>query len=138
MTTPRVLGYDEFPLFAIPGIRHQTLAGPAQGLRQMEIWEQTVEPGGETPPHRHDCEEVVVVLSGSGRCEYADQRVDFQAPTVLIVPPDAVHKISNTGATPMRVIAALSMAPVQVQTPTGEPIALPWGAAASDTASVEA
>ncbi|GJX26914.1 auxin-binding protein T85 [Tanacetum coccineum] len=33
---------------------------------QVEIWLQTFAPGAHTPIHRHSCEEVFVVLKGSG------------------------------------------------------------------------
>lgn len=71
--------------FAIPGIEHQTLAGPADGLRQLEVWSQVVAPGGATPVHRHDCEEVIVVLEGRGRYETPTSAEDFVAPAVLTI-----------------------------------------------------
>lgn len=33
---------------------------------QIEVWLQTFAPGSKTPIHRHSCEEVFVVLKGSG------------------------------------------------------------------------
>lgn len=33
---------------------------------QVEVWLQTFAPGSRTPIHRHSCEEVFVVLKGSG------------------------------------------------------------------------
>lgn len=33
---------------------------------QIEVWLQTFAPGTHTPIHRHSCEEVFVVLKGSG------------------------------------------------------------------------
>jgi quercetin dioxygenase-like cupin family protein len=35
-------------------------------LEQVEVWLQTFSPGTRTPIHRHSCEEVFVVLKGSG------------------------------------------------------------------------
>lgn len=115
--------------FVIPGIEHQSLAGPADGLRQLEVWSQRVAPGGATPMHRHDCEEVIVVLEGRGRYETPTSAEDFVAPAVLTVAANAVYQITNTGDGPMRLLAALSMAPVVVRTATGEVIPLPWGVA---------
>lgn len=112
--------------FAIPGIDHQTLAGKSEGLKHLEVWSQVVAPGGATPWHRHDCEEVIVVLAGRGRCEDEASACDFEAPAVLTMPASAVHKISNTADIPLRLVAALSMAPVVVHAPSGEVIRLPW------------
>lgn len=35
-------------------------------LLQVEVWLQTFSPGSRTPIHRHSCEEVFVVLKGTG------------------------------------------------------------------------
>lgn len=116
---------DEGPQYELPGLQHRTLAGAAQGLRGVEVWEQVMTPGAQTPFHRHDCEEVIVVLSGSGRCECDGRTVDFAAPSTLIMPPDQAHQI--TAVTRLHLIASLTMTPVVVQTPEGAPIPLPWG-----------
>jgi quercetin dioxygenase-like cupin family protein len=76
--------------------------------------------------HRHDCEEVIVVLEGAGTCEVEGEVTTFGPGSTLIVPPNAVHRITNSGASEMRVVASLSMAPVTVETPDGARIALPW------------
>jgi quercetin dioxygenase-like cupin family protein len=111
---------------ALPGVTHQTLAGPRDGTRKLEVWMQTIASGAETPLHRHDCEEVIVVLRGSGVCQISGITHSFGPNSTLIVPPDVVHKIANTGGDEMWVVGALSMAPVVVQTPNGSPLPLPW------------
>lgn len=50
--------------FTLPGLVHQTVAGPAHGLKTLEVWVETIAPGAGTPVHRHDCEEVFVILTG--------------------------------------------------------------------------
>jgi hypothetical protein len=50
----------------------------------------------------------------------------FGPNSTLIVPPNVVHKIANTGASEMWTVGALSMAPVVVQTPDGLPFPPPW------------
>jgi len=110
----------------LPGIVHRTLAGPRDGMKHMEMWMQTVAPGAATPPHRHDCEEVIVVLAGSGACEIDGVERPFGAGSTILVPPGVVHRIANTGDHEMHLVAALSVAPVIVQTPDGARIPLPW------------
>ncbi|KNA15405.1 hypothetical protein SOVF_096500 isoform B [Spinacia oleracea] len=49
------------------GLSHITLAGSLiHGMKEIEIWLQTFSPGSHTPIHRHSCEEVFVVLKGTG------------------------------------------------------------------------
>lgn len=117
------------PAFALPGLVHRTAAGPDSGVATMEVWLQTVEPGAATPVHRHDCEEAVVILSGSGRLSVeGEPDADFGPDSTLVVPRGAVHRIVNTGAGPMTLVAALGPAPVVVTTPEGQVIPLPWQA----------
>lgn len=123
------------PTFALPGLEHRTVGGPALGIKTMEVWYQTIEPGAGTPVHRHACEEVVVVLSGAGRLTVAGEDTDFGPDTTLIVPEDAVHQIVNTGPEPMVIVAVLGPSPVVVQTADGETIPLPWQSASGAVGS---
>ncbi|WP_437677077.1 cupin domain-containing protein [Sorangium sp. So ce131] len=121
-----VLNIASIEKLHLPGLTHQTLAGPRDGLRSVEVWMQTIAPGAQTPRHRHACEEVVVVLSGSGTCEIDGTTLTFGPGSTLILPANVPHQIANTGADEMQVVAALGAAPVTVETPAGERIALPW------------
>lgn len=123
-----ILNNEQIARFQIPGISHQTLAGPEHGIRTLEMWRQTVAPGTGTPMHRHDCEEVILVVRGSGRLTVEGVEMDFGADTTLQVPRNAVHQIVNTGQEEMLLIAALGQSPVQVYTPDQQPIQLPWQA----------
>mgnify|MGYP002382414021 CR=1 FL=1 len=87
---------------------------------------QTIQPGAGTPVHRHDCEEVIVVLRGAGQVTIAGETLQFGANSTLILPANAVHQLVNTGDEAMFLVAALGMNPVQVQTENGAPIPLPW------------
>ncbi|KAL6502840.1 actin binding protein [Orobanche hederae] len=50
-----------------PGLSHITIAGSIMhGFKEVEVWLQTFAPGARTPIHRHSCEEIFVVLKGSG------------------------------------------------------------------------
>ncbi|GMY16600.1 auxin-binding protein t85 [Fagus crenata] len=49
------------------GLSHITVAGSVlHGMKEVEVWLQTFAAGSHTPIHRDSCEEVFVVLKGSG------------------------------------------------------------------------
>lgn len=121
-----VFDIAELPKTAMPGIRHTTLASSANGLRHLSIWRQTIDGGQATPPHRHDCEEVVVIDSGRGELHIAGGVYPFGSNTTLVIPPNEDHQIVNVGAEPLTLTAAFSTSPVEVVLPDGQPIALPW------------
>jgi quercetin dioxygenase-like cupin family protein len=113
---------------ALPGLRHRTVGGKGEGVKSMEVWQQTIAPGAATPVHRHACEEVIVILSGSGTLMVEGETTAFGPNSTLILPYDAVHQITNTSAEEMHIVATLSMSPVRVRTGEGAPMPLPWDA----------
>lgn len=121
-----VIDNTQLPRAALPGLAHTTLAGVDNGLAHLSLWRQTIEPGAATPPHRHDCEEVVVVATGSGEL-HIDGRVErFGPDSTLAIPANVNHQILNTGSEPMNLVAAFSVSPVEVVLPDGSPLPLPW------------
>ncbi len=115
----------------LPGLEHQTLAGRTDGLQQLEVWRQTITAGAATPVHRHDCEEVIVCLKGHGVCHYDGREFHFREDESLVIPSGVTHQICNAGDTDLYIVATLAMAPVRVETADGQPMALPWNAAAA-------
>ena len=112
--------------FSLPGLAHQTLASHKDGLYECEVWMQTVDPGGETPVHCHDCEEVIVIISGSGQLAINDEVLKFGPNSTLIIPSGVVHQLVNSGTEEIQLIASFSSTPAKVFTPDGEELVLPW------------
>ena len=119
---------DEVETLELPGLRHQTIGGHKQGVRSMEVWLQTMAPGAATPVHCHACEEVILILSGSGTCTVRNETFAFGPNSTLVLEPDVVHQIVNTSGEEMKLVAALGMAPVRVKTVDGTPLPVPWQA----------
>ena len=127
-----IVNNDELETLELPGLKHQTIGGHKQGVRTMEVWLQTMAPGAATPVHRHACEEVILILSGSGTCTVGEMSFAFGPNSTLVLEPDVVHQIVNTSDQEMKLVAALSMAPVRVQDADGAPLPVPWEAESTD------
>lgn len=121
-----VVQNDTIPHFQLPGLTHQTLAGPEHGMKALEMWQQTIAPGAGTPVHRHDCEEAILIVRGSGRLTIEGVDTDFGPNSTLQIPRNVIHQIVNTGSEEMFLVAALGQAPVQVCTADNQPMPLPW------------
>lgn len=99
------------------------VATPGSGAAQVEVWRGRMDAGAATPPHRHDTEEVVVFLSGSGRATVGGREVRYAPGDTLILPAHEVHQIfaetasEFVGAMPIGGTVAL---------PDGTPLDLPW------------
>ena len=110
----------------LPGVAHATWAGADDGLSQLSIWRQTLAPGAATPPHRHDCDEVVLCLQGGGEVHSEGQVRRFGADCTVALPGGRDHQIFNTGAQPMELIGVFAATPVVTRLPDGQPLDLPW------------
>lgn len=117
---------EDQPMAHLPGLEHRTLAGSAAGLAHLSVWRQSVAPGGATPAHRHDCEEVILVEAGRGELVVDGVRHAFGPRSTLVIPSGVAHLVRNNGAEPLRMVAVFSMAPVAVTQPDGTPLPLPW------------
>ena len=111
---------------AIPGIAHVTWAGQADGLTELSVWRQSMAPGAATPPHSHDCDEVVLCLAGWGELHSDGEVRRFGADTTLVLPRGRVHQIFNVGPMPLETLGIFAATPVPTRLPDGEALALPW------------
>ncbi len=123
-----VVNNDSQHEFALPCLNRRTLAGPAHGMKSLELWGQTIEAGAATPVHRHACEEAIVILEGRGRLTIEGEDTEFGPNSTLLIPADVVHQIINSGNTPMKLIGALNASSVKVRHADNRPMPLPWQA----------
>jgi quercetin dioxygenase-like cupin family protein len=122
-----VIDNSQRKVFQVPvGMTHQSLANRDTGVNTVEMWRQTIAPGGMTPLHRHNCEEVILVQRGSGTVTIDGVPHAFGSDSTLILPPNAVHQLVNTGTEQVVLIAMLGMGPVVLESPQGERIQRPW------------
>ena len=110
----------------IPGIDHATWAGHEQGLQQLSIWRQTLAPGAVTPPHRHDCDEVLLCQGGLGEVHQDGQVLRFGAESTVVLPRGHLHQIFNVGTQPLELVGIFAATPVAAYLPDDSVLPLPW------------
>ncbi|XP_010522684.1 PREDICTED: auxin-binding protein 1 [Tarenaya hassleriana] len=125
---PIVRNISELPQdsYGIPGLSHMTVAGSVMhGMKEVEIWLQTLSPGGHTPIHRHSCEEVFVVLKGKGTVYLAEnsqgkypgkpQEFPIFANSTFHIPINDAHQAWNTDEhEDLQILVIISRPPVKV------------------------
>jgi quercetin dioxygenase-like cupin family protein len=114
---------DQEQEFFLEGNHMAGLATPTRHAEDVEVWRARMDAGAATPPHQHDYEEVVVVLSGRGRARIGDEEVRFAAGDTLILPAGKVHQIFSETASES--IAAMPRRST-IRTSSGEVMNLPW------------
>lgn len=110
----------------VPGVAHATWAGAFEGLAQLSLWRQTLAPGAATPPHSHDCDEVVLCQAGWGEVHIDGVVHRFGADTTVVLPKGTVHQLFNVGTLPLEILGIFGSTPVGTRLPDGQAIDLPW------------
>jgi mannose-6-phosphate isomerase-like protein (cupin superfamily) len=95
--------------FHFEGLIQQTLAGSQEGLKTLQVWLVTLEPGYAAPSFEHFGEVVSITLKGSGRALVGDQSFDLAPNTTLIIPPHATRQVINNGSEDLVLIVIRSL-----------------------------
>jgi len=85
----------------------QNLVGGASPIQatHFSLGNVTLEPhGGQVPWHNQEQEEIYFVVEGSGEMCLGEERRDIRAGQAVYIPNGVFHQLTNTGATPMRMI----------------------------------
>ncbi len=122
----KIIEQDRPEATPLPGVHHATWAGAADGLKGVSLWRQRLAPGAATPPHSHDCDEVVLCLSGWGEVHGEGRIQRFGPDSTVVLPAGRVHQLFNVGPLPLETLAAFGGTPVATRLPDGERIELPW------------
>ena len=85
----------------------QNLVGGASPIQatNFAMGHVTLEPnGGQVPWHNQDQEEIYFIVEGSGEMCLGGEKTMLKAGQAAYIPPRVFHQLTNTGATPMRMI----------------------------------
>eukprot|EP01023_Acetabularia_acetabulum_P063592 TRINITY_DN8007_c0_g1_i2.p1 TRINITY_DN8007_c0_g1~~TRINITY_DN8007_c0_g1_i2.p1 ORF type:complete len:185 (+),score=20.04 TRINITY_DN8007_c0_g1_i2:28-582(+) len=101
------------------GLDHITIVGAHHhGMKKIEVWQQAFVPGLSTPIHRHDCEEVFIVLSGQAevKAKIGESVVTYEIKSndTLVLPPNIVHQVLNSGVDLVQLLVVISNPPMKV------------------------
>mgnify|MGYP001025802254 CR=1 FL=1 len=92
----------------------------------LSRWRQTLAPGAATPPHRHDCDEIVLCLGGSGEVHSGGRAERFGVDCTVVLPAHRDHQIFSVGPGPLEIVGIFAATPVVTRQPDGAAIDLPW------------
>ncbi|XP_042471209.1 auxin-binding protein 1-like [Zingiber officinale] len=125
--TPFVRNISNMPQsnFGRGGLSHITVAGAlAHGMKEIEVWLQTVPAGTSTPIHRHACEETFVILKGKGTVLLGSSSLKYPGTpakfpiypnSTFSIPVDDPHQVWNTDENEdLQFLVAISRPPIKV------------------------
>ncbi len=121
-----VIRGSEYKEFELMGNHMLGLATRSRGAKEVAVWRGRTDPGATTPPHYHDHEEVLIVLTGSGKVKIQGDEVTVSSGDVAIVPPSMRHELAaDEQGEGLDAIAVLP-AGTKTYLPNGEELELPW------------
>lgn len=104
----------------------QGLATPSRGAHEVMVWRTRVAPGGGPPVHKHDHEEVVVIVAGTGTFVEEDGTVHAFGPgDTLFAPAGVVHELKADEGVAVEWIACMPSGTKTLK-PDGEELTTPW------------
>jgi mannose-6-phosphate isomerase-like protein (cupin superfamily) len=76
-------------------------------VKGMSIAEAIVEPGATTLLHKHlQTEEIYHITQGEGLMRLGREQFPVGYGDTIVIPPGTAHNITNTGATPLKILCA--------------------------------
>jgi mannose-6-phosphate isomerase-like protein (cupin superfamily) len=74
-------------------------------ITQCSLAEETLLPGQEVTPHRHQTiEEIYYIVEGRGLMTVGDEQREVSAGDAVYIPPHHRHTLKNTGTEPIKLI----------------------------------
>lgn len=98
-----------------PGIRRASFFDAAEGAQQLSLILAEIDPGKEIPLHRHEVEEGLYVLEGSGAVAIGGEERPIAAGSFCVMPAREYHTVRNTGSGVMKLVAAFSGTNVKME-----------------------
>ncbi|MBI2395868.1 MAG: ester cyclase [Deltaproteobacteria bacterium] len=91
------------PLWMLGGL-YTIKASSKETNGELSVLEMLIPPGGQAPPHIHECGEAALVLEGSIRWHVGDDAVDAGAGQFLYFPKGTLEWLENVSSEPARLL----------------------------------
>ena len=86
------------------GLTVRWVINASQGAMNFAMRVFELEPGKETPLHKHENEHEAYVLAGGGEIETDDGKTELKKGSALFIPSQEKHRFRNTGDDTLRFI----------------------------------
>jgi quercetin dioxygenase-like cupin family protein len=116
----------EADTFTVQGNHMTRLVAPSTGASEVMAWRAAMDAGVASPPHRHDHEEIVVLLSGTLLAKVGETEAVLTSGDACLIPAHTLHQVINTGAEPCTLLIAMRVGTRFLRPDGSETPAPPW------------
>jgi quercetin dioxygenase-like cupin family protein len=121
-----ILRGGDAPSYRFGDIDATGLSSPSRGATEITTAILTFPPGSSVPPHTHDHEEILHVLSGRLRFMLEDEETVLEPGDSAIVPAGSTHSPGASDQGEVRILSATPVGTLRIQA-DGERALPPWG-----------
>jgi len=115
---------QSLPHLGLMGDTYTILVGGSDTNGRYTLIDMHVPPGGGPPPHRHDFEEMFMVLDGEVEVTFRGESITARSGETINVPANAPHGFRNAGQDPSRLLCLCAPAGQdEFFTLVGQPVA---------------
>ena len=115
----------DHPTFDLGGNAITSLAAPARGSDETALFRIELPAGGALPAHHHDHFDVFTVTAGTATVYIGDEESAVAVGDAVVVPPEAVHRLTAGGAGASIVVTMLAYTKL-VRADDGSVVVPPW------------
>ncbi len=90
---------------AEPGVSARRISSEEYGASSSTASEVTLRPGAVIPPHYHDVDSTIVIISGTFEVMQGDQKWTVGPGYTLVSGPGVVHGLKNVGESDARQVS---------------------------------
>jgi quercetin dioxygenase-like cupin family protein len=121
-----IIKSSETQTFEVQGNSMTKLIAPSTGATEVMAWRAKLGVGAASPPHRHDVEEVIVVLSGSCTARIGEETHTLSAGDACLIPAGTLHQVINSGEEAWECVTAMKVGAHFIRPDGNETPTPPW------------
>lgn len=120
-----ILRFEDAPEYDLAGARIRGFASPSRGATETMCWRIELGPAQTLPPHRHDREEVVHVVSGSLTAVLDGKETAVAEGDTVMIPAGTLHRTFTRESERAMLLAMMPAGTIMIR-PDGERVVPPW------------
>ena len=113
-------------MMEVPRVKTRVHVGDDSSAESTTVWEQWIPPQGHIPPHYHEVEEVLVILSGEISITLDNTTSIVQKPATILIPKQKVHSLEPHGPNEVHLLAFFPITSPKIIAPDGTLRPMPW------------
>ena len=98
---------DQTQTFELRGVHLTRMIAPSTGAREVMACYVSIDPGAASPPHWHDHDEGLIILSGMVRAVMGSEIATLRSGDSCVIPANTLLHVKNLGDEPCEMVSTM-------------------------------